>query len=189
MRETLFKAKRNDNGKWIEGSLLQLDSDKQHVFIIPRHETASSLTIPQIVAMTMERVRPETVSQYTMTNDIKKRKIWTNNIVRYFETVENYDYNSPCFDVNRGIYEQRRTRHKVEFIAVVRFDEEMSAYVVNPIYCTEHLNYMRRRLGEYPMEDIEVIGNIFDDKDIEVKSIRGLHIIQSENGGWEIKQN
>lgn len=167
MSEKLFKGKRVIDGKWVES-------------YCPLGEMHSGTVTYDFLS--------ETVSEYARRKDINKHKIWENDIVRYFEVVENCDYNSPCFDMNKGTYEPRRTRHKVEFIAEVHFDEEMSAYVVNPIYCTGYINYVRRRLGEYPMEDIEVIGNIFDDKDIEVKSRPGLHIIQNENGGWEIIQ-
>ena len=35
MREILFKAKRIDNGEWIEGSLIDLDIDSGYCYIVP----------------------------------------------------------------------------------------------------------------------------------------------------------
>lgn len=34
MREILFKAKRVDNGEWIEGNLIDLDSDSGYGYIV-----------------------------------------------------------------------------------------------------------------------------------------------------------
>lgn len=187
MSEILFNGKRTDNGEWVEGALFKsFSSDNAYIMQNCKlDETEKDYDLKGFDCLGYV-VDPKTIGQYTLRKDINDNKIWENNIVRYFEIVENRDYNSPCFVESKGIYEPRRTRHIVEFIAVVRFDEELSMYVVNPIYCTEYINYERRRLGEYPMENIEVVGNIFDDNDIDIKSLPGLHIKQDENGRWEL---
>lgn len=38
MREILFKAKRVDNGEWVEGSLIDLDIDSGYCYIVPPYK-------------------------------------------------------------------------------------------------------------------------------------------------------
>lgn len=38
MREILFKAKRVDNGEWIEWSLIDLDIDSGYCYIVPPYK-------------------------------------------------------------------------------------------------------------------------------------------------------
>lgn len=45
MREILFKAKRIDNGEWVEGSLIDLDIDSGYCYIVPPYKKASILPI------------------------------------------------------------------------------------------------------------------------------------------------
>lgn len=137
MRDILFRAKRLDNGEWVEGSLLQLDFEKQHVFIIPRHETASSLSITQIIAMTMKRVDIKTVCQDTGLTDRNGKKIWENDIV------------------------------KASYLCGIKQKDEIGTVEwLNGAFCFKHNDeeYGRHFLGY--VNDAEVIGNIFDDSDL-----------------------
>lgn len=74
MREILFKAKRVDNGEWIEGSLVhQTDyyGDKvDDYFIIDGTSTQDNDIGYEY------RVDPETICQYTGMNDKYGKKIW-----------------------------------------------------------------------------------------------------------------
>lgn len=81
MREILFKAKRIDNGEWIEGSLLNLDSDSGYCYIVPTYETASTLPIKSLILDRMKLVDPETICQFTGLTDKDGKKIWENDIV------------------------------------------------------------------------------------------------------------
>lgn len=81
MREILFKAKRIDNGEWIEGSFLNLDSDSGYCYIVPTYETASTLPIKSLILDRMKLVDPETICQFTGLTDKNGKKIWENDVV------------------------------------------------------------------------------------------------------------
>ena len=79
-REMLFSGKRLDNGEWVCGSLIQMDSEGSQSFIFPFYKYASSLTCGQIVSMFMVAVNPATVGQFTGLTDKYGKKIFEGNL-------------------------------------------------------------------------------------------------------------
>ena len=75
MREILFKAKRIDNGEWVEGCYFV--SGGEH-FI--HAEYIESFCMPVVVNA---KIIPETICQFTGLTDKNGKRIWENDIIQY----------------------------------------------------------------------------------------------------------
>lgn len=146
MREILFKAKRIDNGEWVEGSLIDLDIDSGYCYIVPPYKKASILPIIFLITDRMKLVDPETICQFTGLCDKNGNKIWENDIIKYhfgeiYAPIK-YGYYQNCFD-------SQKTEH-VGFYVDWTGDE-----------C------LRKDLGYWiDMVYAMPVGNIFDNKEL-----------------------
>lgn len=144
MREILFKAKRIDNGEWVEGYYRR----------IPCMRLLEHYIMPQNPKNRMEQyaINLDTLCQYTGLTDKNGVKIWENDILKgffypylsdgkdnYYTEVIYFD-NCPAF----GIYTHKNPKSSVNGIAEG---------------CTE-------LMGEWDSENWEVIGNIFDNAEL-----------------------
>lgn len=105
MREILFKAKRIDNGEWIEGSLIDLDSDSGYCYIVPAFKNASTLPINWLIADRMILVDPETICRFTGRCDKNGKRTWENDIIKYhfgeiYAPIK-YGHYQNCFDAQK----------------------------------------------------------------------------------------
>ena len=139
MREILFKAKRIDNGKWVEGCYAKkhdlLGKEEHFIFFEDKHNT-----------WRCTEVDPETLCQFTGLCGKNGKKIWENDIIKYhfgeiYAPIK-YGYYQNCFD-------SQKTEH-VGFYVDWTGDK-----------C------LRKDLGYWiNMVDAIPVGNIFDNKEL-----------------------
>lgn len=75
MREILFKAKRKDNGEWVEGYYVY-DNVKNKAFIC-----ATRLLYEWLPKVMWIEVDPNTICQFTGMTDKNGKRIWENDVV------------------------------------------------------------------------------------------------------------
>ena len=146
-REILFKAKRKDNGKWVEGYLFDdgMPKPKRYfiggIIIKPYEGTACDKW--NVVGIDFCEIDIDTLCQYTELTDKNGRKIWENDICN-------------------------RKEKYPEIVTYNKGDWQLDySYVFGKEIHTDACN-----LGFYVCERncVEVIGNIFDNAELlEVK--------------------
>ena len=147
-REILFKAKRKDNGKWVEGYYRRIPcmGMLEH-YIMPRNPKNR---------MEQYAIDPDTICQYTGLTDKYGRKIWENDILRY-----SYDYDGSSF-----LKDGEEIKYRV---GAVFWSEWRGSWAVcgrGNKKCTNNDVFKYNRNPNRT----EVIGNIFDNVDLlEVK--------------------
>ena len=137
-REILFKAKRKDNGEWIEGSLVSTEGGGRFIL---RSKTKVFIPRKKNVICSSEcyEVNQDTICQYTGLTDKNGKRIWENDIC---DRKEKYP---EIVTYNKGDWQ-------LDYSYV--FGKEMHTDACN--------------LGFYVCERdcVEVIGNIFDNPEL-----------------------
>lgn len=100
MREILFKAKRKDNGEWVEGYYVY-DNVKNKAFIC-----ATRLLYEWLPKVMWIEVDPNTICQFTGMTDKNGKKIWENDIIKYhfgeiYAPIK-YGCYQNCFDAQKA---------------------------------------------------------------------------------------
>ena len=140
MREILFKAKKKDNGEWVEG--LPGYDMSGNIAEIETHKSFGDCRIYEI--------DPDTICQYTGLTDKNGEKIWENDIVS----------NEWCF--SRGKYIVKFGEHK-DYHMPERYQ------CGNYGFFLEHMHQndfgVRKDILYFSCK-CEVVGNIFDNAEL-----------------------
>ena len=97
MREIIFRAKRTNNGEWVEGKDIM-------------HKTVRGKLCLANVGEDWVSVEPETFGQYTGLTDKNGKKIFEGDIVREYTQDINDEYDYDCFDCGRVFWYQQCSR-------------------------------------------------------------------------------
>lgn len=152
----LFKAKRIDNGEWVEGFPFLVNDVP---YILPHHNTGQPIHIDNLLSTSVE-VLEDTICQCTGLKDKNGKLIWENDILLQKTTEKHWcewqrmglvKYGE--HDWNEGVYGYKNIGFFVE--PIVKEGDETR---MKPGLCQEDLVF-----ENYPYE---VIGNIFDNPEL-----------------------
>lgn len=130
----LYKAKRKDNGEWVQGYLYGI-WEKRYIL------WGMTNDIPNMI-----EVDPSTICQCTGLKDKNGKLIWENDIVKYH-------FGNVYAQIRYGAYQNC-------------FDSQKAEHIGFYVDWSENKNY-RKDLGYWiNMVNAEVIGNIFDNKEL-----------------------
>ena len=148
-REILFKAKRVDNGEWVERYYLNI-AKINHFICTGKIKLDGALK--GIIAPEMYEIDLDTLCQYTGLTDKNGRKIWENDILRGYQ----YPYRS---DGNDNYFAEVTWFENCPAFGIYTFQNPKSNVCGISEGNTEFME-------NWNSEDWEVIGNIFDNPDL-----------------------
>lgn len=151
MREILFRGKRVDNGEWIYGDLLT-PTDIMCVWEISENTGMGD----------RYEIDPETVGQYTGLTDKNGTKIFEGDILGRDEFYSEYDKKYYGILI-------------VKYGRIGHIEPCLTGFYCLNFWATSIFNYEKPEKGDYGeffeldsinLQEIQVIGNVYDNKDL-----------------------
>lgn len=147
MREIIFKAKRIDNGEWIEGYLFDngFDGEEKKYFVgglVIEKYNGTACDELDITGIDFCEIDSETLCQFTGLFDKYGNKIWEHDIIKTVSDIYTH--------VKFGLYTTGFALEECNQGFYVDFSVK---------------TYLRHELG-YWNNKVEVRGNIFDNRDL-----------------------
>lgn len=139
MREMLFRAKRIDNGEWVEGYYVYDYAHNAH-FILKNQLICPNCINDRRIDYSLcdYEINPETLCQFTGLKDKNGNRIWENDIVSAW---------------SEGKYATGMVKQRIDGL-----------YIIYPAY--QHNEFWRLCPDKNRKTNVEVIGNVFDDKNL-----------------------
>lgn len=105
MREILFKAKREDNGEWVEGYYRRIPcmGMLEH-YIMPRNPKNR---------MEQYAIDPDTLCQYTGLTDKNGKKIWENDLLGHKLNRVEFLNGTYCINGDRSLFFEANTNEVI----------------------------------------------------------------------------
>ena len=108
-REILFKAKRTDNGEWVEGNLITNEKNENQKYIgyifDERNEVIEDFDIVEVV--------PDTLCQYTGFTDKNSKKIWENDLLGHKLNRVEFLNGTYCINGDRSLFFEANTNEVI----------------------------------------------------------------------------
>lgn len=144
MREILFKAKRIDNGEWVEGWIVPTMHNTYHygyriIETCGINYDELDFWEPSFISWEVDE---NTICQFTGLTDKRGNKIWENDVVRCYADTD---------DLGNDLY----------FFYQILWHELYHCWWLSDVHTLED-----EYLHQYISSDIEVIGNIFENPEL-----------------------
>lgn len=154
----LYKAKRLDNGEWVEGYLVEQEHPDYHAYIIRSINIEMDEKYIDILQHEIYEVNPETICQCTGLTDKNGNKIWENDILSQKTTEKHWCQWSRKVIVKFGEYDWNEDCDGCKNIGFFLEQIEKNLQDMGSGLTEE---YIRDKCYIY-----EVVGNIFDNPEL-----------------------